>query len=112
MADVLLLVCIILLVSPVTHGACQNATVPLQVYEFFEQSSQSAALGTLYVSVPPPGLPLSALLAQVLSRAMGCPFTLPLHPLLEVPDAAQLAQLQPVLHAGAVTDLPYWRWIC
>jgi len=74
--------------------------VPLQVYEFYEQSTDGATVGTLYVAVPPAGLPLSALLAQVLSRALGCPFTLPLHPLLEVPDAAQLSQLQPVLHAG------------
>jgi hypothetical protein len=36
----------------------------------------------------------------VLSRALGCPFTLPLHPLLEVPDAAQLPALQPVLLPG------------
>lgn len=72
----------------------------VQVYEFYEQPSESAAMGTLYVAVPPTGLPLTALLAQVLSRALGCPFTLPLHPLLEVPDATQLAQLQPVLHAG------------
>jgi hypothetical protein len=77
-------------------------TVAVQVYEFYAQPSESAAMGTLYVAVQPPGLPLTALLAQVLSRALGCPFTLPLHPLLEVPDATQLSQLQPVLHAGEV----------
>jgi hypothetical protein len=71
-----------------------------QVLEFYEQSSDGAGYGNLYVAVPPAGLSLSALLAQVLSRALGCPFTLPLHPLLEVPDATQLSQLQPVLHAG------------
>jgi hypothetical protein len=54
----------------------------------------------MYVAVPPAGLSLSSLLAQVLSRALGSPFTLPLHPLLEVPDAAQLPLLQPVLHPG------------
>lgn len=85
------------------RAALLSSLLLLQVYEFYEQPSENAAaLGTLYVAVPPPGLPLSALLAQVLSRAMGCPFTLPLHPLLEVPDAAQLSQLQPVLHAGAL----------
>lgn len=73
---------------------------PAQVLEFYEHSSAGAGYGNLYVAVPPAGLPLSALLAQVLSRALGCPFTLPLHPLLEVPDATQLSQLQPVLHAG------------
>ena len=83
---------------PVVCATC------LQVYEFYEQATDSVAVGTLYVAVPPAGLPLSALLAQVLSRALGCPFTLPLHPLLEVPDAAQLSQLQPVLHAGGLTS--------
>jgi hypothetical protein len=75
------------------------------VYEFYElpggdSGSAAATVGVLYVAQPPPGLPLSALLAQVLSRALGCPFTLPLHPLLEAPDAASLAQLQPMLHPG------------
>jgi hypothetical protein len=67
----------------------------MQIYEYYDSSS-----GTMYVAVPPAGLSLSSLLAQVLSRALGSPFTLPLHPLLEVPDAAQLPLLQPVLHPG------------
>jgi hypothetical protein len=66
-----------------------------QIYEYYDSSS-----GTMYVATPPAGLSLSSLLAQVLSRALGSPFTLPLHPLLEVPDAAQLPLLQPVLHPG------------
>lgn len=75
----------------------------MQVYEFYELGgSDSAALGTMYVAEPPAGLPLSALLAQVLSRALGCPFTLPLHPLLEVHDAVRLSQLQPLLHPGGL----------
>jgi hypothetical protein len=68
----------------------------MQIYEYYDSSS-----GKLYVAVPPAGLSLSSLLAQVLSRALGSPCTLPLHPLLEVPDAAQLPLLQPVLHPGA-----------
>lgn len=69
--------------------------VSLQVYEYFDSSS-----GIMYVAVPPPGLPLSSLLAQVLSRALGSPLTLPLHPLLEVSNAEQLKSLQPVLLPG------------
>ncbi len=63
-----------------------------QVYEFLDPGS-----GTLYVAEPPPGLKLSALLAQSLSRLLGSPLTLPLHPLFEVEAGEQLPQLQPLL---------------
>jgi sacsin len=54
-----------------------------RVFEF-----DDAPNGRWYVAAPPPGLPLSALLAAVLSRALDSPVVLPLAPLLEAGVAA------------------------
>jgi sacsin len=66
-----------------------------RVYEYAEARS-----GVQYVAEPPEGLPLEALLAQGISRALGSPVTLPLHPLLAAAASASLPALQPLLLAA------------
>lgn len=63
----------------------------LQVYDFWDTRH-----GAVYLARPPPGLRLSGLLAALVSRLVGAPGVLPLHPLLE-PGAPQ--------HAGALGGL-------
>ena len=74
-----------------------------QVYEFTDAS------GSIYIADPPPGVPLTALLAQALSRALGSPVPLPLAVLLACP-AGQLpglrAALVPQVPAGTSASCP------
>ena len=64
--------------------------------------------GRHYVAEPPPGLPLGWLLAAVVSRVLGSPVTLPLHPYFDsVPEA--IPALQPVLLPGASDWTSNWR---
>ncbi|KIY97788.1 hypothetical protein MNEG_10174, partial [Monoraphidium neglectum] len=62
-------------------GVGTDVTLPgrERVYEF----AQHGPGGALLVAQPPPGLPLSQLLAGALSRELGSPVALPLAPLIE-----------------------------
>ena len=70
-------------------------TLRKQVYEF------TGASGGIYIAEPPPGVPLSSLLAQALSHALGSPLPLPLDALLACP----VGQL-PGLRAALVPQAP------
>lgn len=65
-----------------------------RVYHFIDRVS-----GLMYVAEPPPELPISCLMAQALSAALGSPVTLPLHPLFTC-GPQRISDLQPLLLPG------------
>ncbi|EFJ44918.1 hypothetical protein VOLCADRAFT_118510 [Volvox carteri f. nagariensis] len=58
-----------------------------------------SGLGRIFIAEPPQHLPVSWLLASVVSRVLGSPVVLPLQPLFTTPSS-ELQQLQPVLLPG------------
>lgn len=68
----------------------------------------------MYIAEPPPGVQLSALLAQALSRALKSPLPLPLEPLLACPagqlDTLRAALLPAAPEAAGVA--PVWASFC